>query len=257
MPPPAMKAGFDVAPATASASTAVVVTRLSRMPRAHFEECGLPAVGVPARLTTTSASSMTALSTRPGVGVPAGLAGPGLAPYQRGDVVAATAQRLAEVATEEARGSGDHDLHVPTLARGERPDTPHKMWCAGTPTVPHMLIAQLVRPVSTGRGKREPGEIPGLPRSGEWERQPSRSTGGLPRGSPWEATASRGRAAPEGAGRRAHESEDLPARRTRRVRWSDAARDGRRLPRVRFSRPCCVVSSCVRTGPRPDSRGET
>ena len=41
-------------PETASASTRVVVTRLSSSSWAHFFECGLPKVEVPARLTTTS-----------------------------------------------------------------------------------------------------------------------------------------------------------------------------------------------------------
>ena len=48
--------------AIASASTRVVVTRLSRSARAHFAECGLPISGEPARLTTTSAASITARS---------------------------------------------------------------------------------------------------------------------------------------------------------------------------------------------------
>ena len=46
--------------------------------------------------------------------------------------------------------------------------------------------------------------------------------------------------------RRAHESEDLPARRTRRVRWSEAAWDGRRLVR----RCACATRASV-TSSRP------
>ncbi len=66
-----------------------------------------------------------------------------------------------------------------------------------------MVSHALVRPdCQPGRRKREPGGNPGLPRSGEWERKPSTSTGPLER--PREATA--GRRSEE----HAHESEDLP-----------------------------------------------
>jgi len=40
-----------------------------------------------------------------------------------------------------------------------------------------VLLAERTRAV--GRGKREPGESPGLPRSGEWERPPSYALGGM------------------------------------------------------------------------------
>src|SRR5262245_18228624 len=54
--------------AIASASTRVVVTRLSRRLLAHFCECGLPIVGEPATLTTTSTPSRTPASRTPAAG---------------------------------------------------------------------------------------------------------------------------------------------------------------------------------------------
>ena len=62
---PARNAGLRSEAAIASASTRVVVTRLSRRLRDHFFECGLPRVGEPARLITTSAASITAGSIVP------------------------------------------------------------------------------------------------------------------------------------------------------------------------------------------------
>ena len=59
MPLPARKAGLVSLAAIASASTRVVVTRLFIRSSAHFFECGLPAVGEPARFTTTSWLSTT------------------------------------------------------------------------------------------------------------------------------------------------------------------------------------------------------
>ena len=56
---PARKAGLVSLAAIASASTRVVVTRLRIRFSAHFFECGLPTVGVPARFTTTSWASTT------------------------------------------------------------------------------------------------------------------------------------------------------------------------------------------------------
>lgn len=72
------------------------------------------------------------------------------------------------------------------------------------------MVAPLVRPVlQMGWRKREPGENPGLPRSGKWERQLSMSTG----------TDGSGKRQPVGdrLGDLAHESEDLPAPCMRRV----------------------------------------
>src|SRR5688500_2727517 len=68
MPLPARNAGFRSLVAIAVAKVRVVVTRLSRSSRAHFAECGLPAVGEPARLTTTSAVSITSRSYVPAYG---------------------------------------------------------------------------------------------------------------------------------------------------------------------------------------------
>src|SRR3954469_26036277 len=68
MPLPARNAGFRSDDAIASASTRVVITRLSLSSRAHFSECGLPSVGDPARLTTTSAASTRSRSIRPAYG---------------------------------------------------------------------------------------------------------------------------------------------------------------------------------------------
>jgi hypothetical protein len=54
----------------------------------------------------------------------------------------------------------------------------HKMWSHTSSQALHMVSTQLVRhAIQACRGKREPGVSPGLPRSGEWERQPSHSTG--------------------------------------------------------------------------------
>ena len=59
---PARYAGRRSLSAIAPASTRVVVTLLSRRLRAQVRECTLPMVGVPARLTTTSARSITSRS---------------------------------------------------------------------------------------------------------------------------------------------------------------------------------------------------
>jgi hypothetical protein len=57
----------------------------------------------------------------------------------------------------------------------------HKMWVLAADRRPCIVLTELVRPPRQGgRRKREPGANPGLPRSGERERPPSRSTG--PRG---------------------------------------------------------------------------
>ncbi len=111
---------------------------------------------------------------------------------------------------------------------GGVPDTPTpdlvpQLWPTTTYRVRRSWFAPVIQ---AGRGKREPGETPGLPRSGEWERPPSPSTG----------STGPGKRRPVGveterSSRRAHESEDLPAHHTRRVRWSEAAWDGRRLVR--------------------------
>ena len=54
----------------------------------------------------------------------------------------------------------------------------HNMWALVTDRHPCIVLIELVRPPRQGgRRKREPGASPGLPRSGEWERKPSRSTG--------------------------------------------------------------------------------
>ena len=59
IPLPARKAGRLSLSAIAWASVRVVTTRLCIRSVAHFFECGLPAVGEPARLTTTSWFWMT------------------------------------------------------------------------------------------------------------------------------------------------------------------------------------------------------
>src|SRR4051794_7569662 len=60
----------------AFASTRVVVTRLSRSSRAHLAEWGLPSVGEPARLTTTSAASTRPRSRAPAYGSHVDWSGP-------------------------------------------------------------------------------------------------------------------------------------------------------------------------------------
>ena len=59
MPLPARNAGRLSLSAIAWASVRVVATRLVISSVAHFLECGLPAVGEPARFTTTSWFSIT------------------------------------------------------------------------------------------------------------------------------------------------------------------------------------------------------
>ena len=54
--------------AMASARVRVVESRLSRSSRAHFFECGLPIVGEPAMLTTTSIPSSAEGSSTPDAG---------------------------------------------------------------------------------------------------------------------------------------------------------------------------------------------
>ena len=75
---PARYAGrwADPDPAMVSASSRVVVTRLSRSSRAHFFECGLPRVGEPARLTTTSALRTRVRSSCPAYGSQVDSSGP-------------------------------------------------------------------------------------------------------------------------------------------------------------------------------------
>ncbi|CCH18022.1 hypothetical protein MILUP08_42953 [Micromonospora lupini str. Lupac 08] len=70
-------------------------------------------------------------------------------------------------------------------------DTPGPdMWGVTNPVAPIYGVDRSWFGHSTqgGRGKREAGGNPGLPRSGEWERQPSSALG---RHLAWEATASR------------------------------------------------------------------
>ena len=66
----------------------------------------------------------------------------------------------------------------------------------------------------------------------------------------WEATASRDPSGRDRAGS-AHESEDLPAHRARRVRWSEAAWDGRRQSDGATSAACDVAPPRPRTDPGP------
>ncbi|GAA4212370.1 hypothetical protein GCM10022220_35620 [Actinocatenispora rupis] len=68
-----------------------------------------------------------------------------------------------------------------------------------------------------GRGKREPGAIPGLSRSGEWERPPSHSTG--PRS---------GKRRPVGTSTTPTSPKTCQQRRTRGVRRSTVAWDDQR-----------------------------
>jgi hypothetical protein len=65
---PATYAGRPPAAAIDPASRLVVETRLSRSSRAQRDEWGLPAVGEPARLTTTSAAATASSGTRPSAG---------------------------------------------------------------------------------------------------------------------------------------------------------------------------------------------
>ena len=106
-------------PAIASASTLVVVTRLSRISAIRLLECGLPTVGVPARLTTTSAASITSRSRVPAYGSQVDSPGPDAGGVRGRDGVPALPQLVGEVAAQEPRGAGDDDVqrHAITLSQ--------------------------------------------------------------------------------------------------------------------------------------------
>ena len=124
-------------PAIASASTRVVVTRLFIRFSAHFFECGLPAVGEPARFTTTSWSSTTSWPERGDVGVPPDLARSRRSAYERGDVVAQGVQPLAQPGPEEAGRAGDEEAHGSTVACDRlRPHPLRSHWCRGIGSLP-------------------------------------------------------------------------------------------------------------------------
>ena len=100
------------------------------------------------------------------------------------------------------------------------------MSCRRVPVPWARVAAQLVRPASqVGRRKREPGASPGLPRSGEWEREPSPQHWVRP-----------GKRRPVGGTDRcrARESEDLPA-----VPCAPRTARSRPRGRVRTALPAC------------------
>jgi len=112
--------------------------------------------------------------------------------------------RLATGPLDPRHPLGGHGiLSSPRGMEGDRAPRNHIDRTKGARYAPAVLVAA---PFGDGL-EREPGESPGLPRSGERERTPSRSTGAFSEG-PWEATGNR---PPVSCRRKARESEDLPA----------------------------------------------